>query len=137
MPRYYYYVCDKCRFSPKRLKSGSFNGSTMRPMPNGYTYVTDDAGNRIICGHPCEALHIGEVLGKDAPIELIEQRTGYINYCVCLDCLADLEIDLKRDPRLCPNCKSNRVVKLREMVGTTCPKCKSGTFKELDSGIIS
>jgi hypothetical protein len=99
-------------------------------------YVTDQTGKRIKCPHPHEFWTVAEVLRAEATRteELIEQRTGFNSYCLCLDCLANLEIDLERDARVCPSCKSTHIASLREMVGGTCPKCKEGTIQEIETG---
>jgi len=100
-------------------------------------YVTDDNGRRIVCPHPGEMRTVSEVLGKDAPREIIEARTGFNSHCVCLDCLSQFELDMSRDERRCPGCNSSNVKTEREMVGKLCPKCKKGTITEIDTGMIS
>lgn len=124
MPPINAYRCDKCGFS----------------LPSGwgrYMYVTDETGKRVICPHPNEFDTMRRVLGAEAPWELIEQRRGFNSFCLCLDCLSVLEIDLKRDARACSKCKSNHVASLRELIGKLCPKCKNGTFQEIVTGMWS
>jgi hypothetical protein len=124
MPIICNFQCDKCGFS---LPSGS----------GGHMYVTDYYGERIVCPHPNEFDKVREILGADAPSELIEQKTGFNSYCLCLDCLAEVTIDLARDARTCPKCKSGRVSSVIELVGASCPKCKVGTIQEIDTGICT
>lgn len=75
-------------------------------------YVEDDEGNRITCPHPDEIGTVLSVLGRDAPSELIRERTGSNSYCLCLDCLKKFEADVAtsilrnfrkgKDKRECP-----------------------------------
>ncbi|NLB70306.1 MAG: hypothetical protein GX804_11625 [Lentisphaerae bacterium] len=122
MPAINDYKCDNCGFC---LPSGW----------GGYMYVIDDDGKRIVCPHPREFATVAEVLGDDAPPELVELRTGFNSYCLCLECLKKVELDLDRDLRECPKCTSNNITSLSELVGHSCPKCKEGTIKEIETGM--
>jgi DNA-directed RNA polymerase subunit RPC12/RpoP len=124
MPPINDFKCDKCGF---QLPSGW----------GGYMYVTDQTGKRIVCPHPCEFATVYQVLGANAPRELIQQRTGFNSDCLCLDCLKEFNIDLKRDARACPHCNSNRIGSLQELVDGPCPKCKEGTIQEIVTGAWS
>ncbi len=124
MPAINDFRCDRCEFS---LPSGW----------GGDMYVTDEAGKRVVCPHPCEYAVVSEVLGADAPPELVEQRTGFNSDGVCLDCLAQFSIDLDRDARACQKCKSARIATVQELVGKPCPKCKAGTIREIETGMWS
>ena len=124
MPLINIFRCDKCKFS---LPSGW----------GGYMYVTNQADERIVCPHPSEYYTVIAVLGEEAPQELIEQRTGFNSYCLCLNCLANFEMDLERDARVCQKCQSNLIASVREMVGRICPKCKKGTIQEIETGLVS
>jgi len=124
MPKIFEYRCDSCGFY-----LGTGWGEDM--------YVQDWNGKRIICPHPAEMKKVYEVLGADASQELIEARTGILTDCVCLDCLWKFNLDLGRDERKCPRCGSKRVETVLDMVGKKCPKCKTGTIVEIDTGAIS
>jgi hypothetical protein len=60
----------------------------------GYLYVIDDAGERQVVGHPCESLQIDRVLGPTPNAEVVRDRTGFHSFCVCLDCVAQFDLDL-------------------------------------------
>jgi len=100
-------------------------------------YVEDDDGRRIICPYPGEWWTVAEVLGEDAPRELVEARTGFNSHCACLDCLGQYGLDIKKDDRRCPHCNSPRVKTVRELVGEPCPKCEEGVIEEIWTGAIS
>jgi len=124
MPEINHYRCNQCELS---LPSGW----------GGCMYVEDDDGRRIICPHPGERSTVAEALGKDAPRELVEARTGFNSHCVCLDCLGQFKLDIKKDDRRCPHCNSRKVKTVRELVGEPCPKCKEGVIEEIWTGWIS
>jgi|YNPMSStandDraft_1061717.scaffolds.fasta_scaffold47458_2 predicted RNA-binding Zn-ribbon protein involved in translation (DUF1610 family) len=140
MPPINHYKCNKCGFA---LPSGW----------GGYMYVEDDKKKRIVCPHPVEDWTVAEVLGDNAPIDLIKARTGFNSYCLCLDCLHQFEADLgderanpwrgwygamrQKDERKCPQCKSTNIATVFELIGTPCPKCKDGLIEEIETGIIS
>ena len=124
-------------------------------LPKGwgtYMYVTDDNGNRVRCYHPSESRYVVEVLGESPSAELVYQRTGFNSCCICLECLAQFDVDFGKsywtskgfpddrtgkDKRECPKCKSVRVQTELEMVGETCPKCKEGIIEKTWTGYIS
>jgi hypothetical protein len=122
MPQLKSYLCDRCDYRPHT----NF-GDAM--------YVVDKDGTRIICPHPCEYKKVHEILGVNASEEEIEQNTGYLSDCVCVDCLATAQIDLKCDERLCHYCGSNQVVSFANLRGRMCPKCHKGTIQEHLHGI--
>jgi DNA-directed RNA polymerase subunit RPC12/RpoP len=122
------YECTLCGF---KLPAG-------RP---GHFYVANDAGERMPCARHDESGTIARVLGIDeevisscswnpasrqAPVDLMEERIGYLSPCVCLDCMAAFGLDLKRDPRRCPACGSARVKTELEMIDEPCPRCGEG-----------
>jgi hypothetical protein len=124
----YGYKCTACGFKLPAGRAGHF-------------YVANDAGERVPCDHNDENGTIARVLGIDeevisscswnpasrrAPVDLMEERIGYLSPCVCLDCTAAFGLDLKRDPRRCPACDSDRVKTELEMVDEPCPRCGEG-----------
>jgi len=141
------YICDKCSFA---LQKGW-----------GYRfYVEDDKGNRIDCYHPGERGDVEQVLGENASMELIRERTGFNSFCVCLDCLHQFQADLgsseenwspyefyldkylprpiqEKDKRECPKCRSTSVKTELELIGEACPKCKEGVIEEIWTGRVS
>ena len=99
-------------------------------------YVTDDSGKRIPCLHPGEMYTVRSVVGQDATHEECMERTGFLSNCLCEDCLAKFQLDLKRDERKCGKCGGVRVISTSEAVGKSCPKCKEGTIQAEDTGIM-
>ena len=63
-------------------------------------------------------------------------KAGFLSYCVCVDCLEPCEQDLKIDGRVCLKCNGKNVASIRELLGRQCPKCKTGTFIEVETGLI-
>jgi hypothetical protein len=49
---------------------------------------------------------------------------------VCLDCLAQFDLDRWRDAAVCPECGSFRVRALRALIGRKCPRCKLGVIEK-------
>ncbi len=88
-------------------------------------------------------------------IKLFGTRTGYNSDCICKNCLKQSELDIgnaekskkswrrfyhasrKRDQRKCPNCGSNEIFTIMELVGKECPFCKKGKIIEEVTGAIS
>ena len=139
MPNIDSFKCDNCDFT---LPSGW----------DGYTYVKDNSGKKIICPHPGESDTIAEVLGLDdndiggfpwlppqdeAMQKLLMEKTGFNSHCVCLNCLNKFDLDVMKEERICPECNLKTVKTELEMVGQQCPKCKEGTIRKLWTGIIS
>jgi len=46
-------------------------------------YVKNSRGEKVVCPHPAEMGVVYDVLGKDAPDELIREMTGHNSYCLC------------------------------------------------------
>ena len=114
-------------------------------------YVVDEKGNRVRCPHPGEDRTVLDVLGKDASEEEIRTRTGFNSFCLCLNCLTQLELDIGRDEgaeswpyyypsmigrdeRRCVHCRSPNVRTVFELVGESCPKCKEGMIEVTFTG---
>lgn len=124
MPPINAYMCTNC-------------GLSLSPGWGGRMYVIDESGERIICGHPGEMATVARVLGDNAPRELIAARTGFHSDCICMDCLHQFKIDMNRDEEKCRRCGSRNIRTVREMIGKTCPKCKTGTIEEVETGIMT
>ncbi|MFW6149726.1 MAG: hypothetical protein ACOC6D_07700 [Atribacterota bacterium] len=158
MPPYNAYKCSQCGFE---LPTGW----------GGHMYVENDNGERIACPHPREyekAVRVlgidEEVLGIGSPFSesfkkrsltedekaLLEAKTGFNSYCLCLDCLSQFELDLgddenspwsysygpstKKDERICPHCNSKKVKTVFELIDHPCPKCGEGVIEKLERG---
>jgi len=98
--------------------------------------IDTDGYERIQCSHPSEYATVESVLGPDVSEEIVDQRTGYNSYCVCLSCLSQFELDLDRDERQCPKCGVTDVKSEEELVDEPCPKCPTGTFVEVSTGAM-
>lgn len=107
----------------------------------GHFYVANDTGERVPCARRDESGTIARVLGIDeevitscawnpasrqVPVDLMEERIGYISPCVCLNCLASFGLDLKRDARRCPACGHDVIKTEVEIVDEPCPRCGEG-----------
>jgi hypothetical protein len=143
MPDINDYKCSKCGYA----------------LPSGWGYdfyVINSSNERIGCRHPGEYGAVVSVLGIDAPISFIIERTGFNSDCLCLNCLYQFCADLGetgwtpfwdikgykprlygRDKRQCPNCQSERVKTTRELIGTLCPNCREGIIEEIWTGRVS
>jgi hypothetical protein len=137
-------------------------------------YVEDESGERIACGHPCEDSVVERVLGvsfdqiglsvfdsirprwwwlkkKRNIYSLIREKTGYNSFCICLDCLNKMALDLgdekskwrsqygynrAKDARICGKCNSHNVRTLAESVDRLCPVCKKGKIAVIFSGTV-
>lgn len=117
--------CDSCDF---HVDTGT--GQVM--------YVTDDGGKRIVCPHPLEFRTVRKVLGEHAGDErLLEERTGFLQMWVCLDCLSRHRLDLERDEHKCDQCGSMRGSSAIEMIDKICPKCKQGKIRLEKTGMVT
>lgn len=109
-------------------------------MPSGwgyYMYAIADDGNRIHCPHPDEMGRAREVIGRDASQAEIGRRTGFATHCLCIDCEAQIDLDLDRDDSLCPECGSYAIKTIHQLVDDWCPVCEDGTFIGEDTGAIA
>lgn len=115
MPVIYSFGCDSCDFT----------------MPGGwgnYCYAVDANGKRVVCGHPGEDQDIKRITGLNYSDAIKAGVAGYADYCVCLECLKQFELDLEKDQLACPECGSQQVRALIQLTGHQCPKCKNGVF---------
>ncbi|MHB8109363.1 MAG: hypothetical protein ACYDHW_04930 [Syntrophorhabdaceae bacterium] len=116
-------------------------GYTLDESNGGYLYLSNDRGNRIPLKDHGEHEIIAQMLrteeefyddcgavtaSHEAMIDLIEERVGYLSACICMKCLEQFGLDLRKDTVECPNCKSDHVRTLLEMNDKRCPRCQSG-----------
>lgn len=109
-------------------------------MPSGWghhMYAITDEGKRLQCLHPGGMEQARQVIGEDASPDEINQRTGIVTYCFCLDCETQVDLDLDRDGKACPECQSNAIKTIDELVDEQCPVCAMGTIIAEDTGWIA
>lgn len=126
MPQIFDFYCDNpaCEFE---LPSGW----------GGYMYAIDDDGERVTCPHPAEYATAREVIGEEVNEAEFDRRTGFNTYCYCPDCESQVDIDLNRDGKQCPDCGSPAVQTIEDLVGEPCPVCGEGTVVAEDTGLIA
>jgi hypothetical protein len=95
----------------------------------GYLYATDAHGARIVCPHPGEFEAAEEITGMSYEDAGSAGRVGAARHAVCLRCLQQFDIDLEKDARSCPACKSPEIRTAADAVGQPCPACKLGTVE--------
>jgi len=115
MPESKKFHCNKCDLT---FPTGS----------GGYPYVINKIGKKRIAKKPGEMEALYGSLGKDAPKELVEKMVGFNSHCICVDCLKQFGMDVEKEARGCPQCYSNQIKTVLELVGNSCPKCKTGTI---------
>ena len=103
----------------------------------GYMYVRADDGKRICCPHPGEYSTVERVTGMDGDEARAIGRVGHISHCMCFQCLHQFELDLDRDMKQCPECKSLDVKSAYGALGCECPQCHTGVLYEHDTGVRS
>ncbi|MEN6616764.1 MAG: hypothetical protein ABFD12_09425 [Syntrophorhabdus sp.] len=120
-------------------------GFTLDDSHGGYLYLGNDRGDRVPLKEHGEREIIAQMLrmeeqsadecevvtaSHEAMVDLIEERVGYMSSCLCMNCLHQFGLDLRKDPLECPRCKSDHVRTLLEMADKRCPKCQSGYLKK-------
>lgn len=86
---------------------------------------------------------------------LVESRTGYNSECICRKCMKKCDLDLgdqetakeswrwyykaiqPKDKRRCPNCGSQDINTVFELIGRACPFCKTGRIIEEETNVRS
>ena len=148
MPFFSRYKCNICSFSEVVGHPESL-------------YVTTDYGVRMPCPHPGENAFIAKILHvRESEIrrarnysssdfllpfrkkrhqkirDLIASRVGPISHCIC-DELHLFDLDYNKDKRKCPVCGSDKITRILDLQGRTCPKCHAGHIEEIPTGFIS
>ena len=122
----YGYRCSMCGF----VLDGSLGG---------YLYVKNNYGVRVPLKDNNERETVARLLlsedglfdtenshGFHGIIDIMEEKMGYMSACVCMHCLDQFGLDLRKDAIECPHCKSDHVRTFLEMTNKRCPKCQSG-----------
>jgi len=131
----------------------------------GFAYVEGYDGQRVILTHPLENQIIEKTLNiphgildsfwEEKPkwwwskerksnyqkqldiFDTVKARRGLLSDCLCLDCNQVQKFDLKKDEKKCRICSSLNLKPVRELLNSTCPKCKEGLIVEIETGGIS
>jgi hypothetical protein len=77
------------------------------------------------------------VIDEDASQEEIDRRAGFNTHCFCIHCGTQVDLNLDRDEKACPECRSNTVKTIDELVDQQCPVCETGTIVAEDTGAIA
>jgi predicted Zn-ribbon and HTH transcriptional regulator len=101
----------------------------------GYLYALNSAGERIVCPHPMEMKTVQRVTGLDWHGARTRGFLGHVSYCLCFTCTHQFELDVERDPKQCPECKSLEVRTANASLGAQCPRCHKETLVEEALGI--
>jgi hypothetical protein len=119
MPWLFDYGCDHCRLA---FPTGW----------GGYSYFTRESGERVPVPH-ADPKTVKAVTGLTARQAAAEGRQGFASHCLCFNCLAQFDVDVDRDVKQCPKCRSLIVRTARGSVGLLCPACKVGQFREINT----
>lgn len=122
MPLISRFKCNRCDFA---FPSGW----------GGYTYAIDGEGRRVVCGHPGESQAVSRVTGLSWVDAEAAGRVGRAWYCACFDCCAQFDLDLDRDIKQCPQCRSLRVKSAYGAIALPCPKCRLGQIVKERTGV--
>jgi hypothetical protein len=114
--------CDRCDLA---LPTGS----------GGYVYALNTAGERIVCPHPIEWDTAKRVTGLDWHAARSKGLIGHVSYCLCFACTHQFELDVNRDVKQCPHCKSLNVCTANASLGAQCPRCHEGSMVEVPIGV--
>ena len=124
MPPTSFVTCDHCGLA--------FPGGWGR-----YCYAVDSDGKRVVCRHPGEDRDAKKVTGMEWSEAVAAARIGSASHCMCFDCSEQFDLDLDRDEKKCPKCNSLNVRSADGAVGSRCPKCKTGIFREHYTGVMT
>lgn len=100
----------------------------------GCFYATRESGERVPVPHG-DLKDVQEITGQTIRQAERDGRVGFASYCLCFDCLAQLDLDVQRDVKQCPKCGSLNVKTAKGSVGLTCPACRLGRFREIVVGV--
>ena len=121
-------------------------GFVLDESNGGFLYLTNNNGVRVPLKDKDAREMIAHllVLEEGAPeggdpdnchefVDIMEERVGYLSACICMNCLDQFGLDLRKDTIECPRCKSDRVRTFLEISNKRCPKCQSGYMDKLNT----
>ncbi len=119
-------------------------GFTLDASNGGFLYVKNVNGTRMPLKGKDEQEAIARILLNDEfsfqgddpgqfdkDIDIMEECVGYMSACLCMNCLDQFGLDLRKDTIECPGCRSDHVRTFLEITDKRCPKCQSGYLKTL------
>ncbi len=119
-------------------------GFTLDESNGGYLYLKNDNGVRVPLKDKKELETIARILLNEefSPrsddsilsqemIDIMEDRVGYMSACVCINCLNQFGLDLRKDAIECPHCQSGQVKTFLATLSKPCPKCESGCMDKI------
>jgi DNA-directed RNA polymerase subunit RPC12/RpoP len=118
-------------------------GFTLDESHGGYLYVKNDNGVKVPLKDKHEQEAIARILLNEEfslcpddanlsqeTIDILEERVGYLSACLCMNCLDQFGLDLRKDEIECPHCKSHRVETFLAILYKPCPKCRAGLLDD-------
>lgn len=122
----------------------SICGFILDESHGGYLYLRNNNGVRVPLKDKNERETVAQILfdeeetlstdnSDDARkvVDIMDERIGYVSACVCMNCLDQFGLDLRKDTIQCPHCRSDRVRTFLEMTNKRCPKCQSGQLDKV------
>ena len=119
-------------------------GFTLDESNGGYLYVKNDNGVKVPLKDRHEQEAIARILLNEEfslcpddenlsqeTIDILEERVGYMSACLCMNCLDQFGLDLRKDEIECPRCQSDRVETFLAMLYKPCPRCQSGQLDHI------
>lgn len=97
------FVCSTCGFA-------------IEAWSDGNPFYIDDDGKKKYAYHPNHH-ELSKCIANDVPH-------------LCLDCGKQVKIDSRLEAKVCPKCRSVKVVETYELDGVECPKCRKGKFEQ-------
>ena len=151
MPKIYEYKCNQCDFN----LGWGWGGYLYVINEDGERIVCNHPGEESTI---IETLGAVRFWNKKKMLKKWSEHIGYNRKCVCHDCLKrfdadvaespdalpsqmmwysaiilDIDFAAPRDERICPECNSENISTISELIMKPCPKCKNGNIKKSHS----
>lgn len=160
MPLIYYYRCDRCNLALPTGWGGNMyvtdrNGEriachhpcetliTENVLRESFPELAEELKSRwsiLAFARRMGARIRATLTGRPQPFDIdafVASRRGFNTDCLCRACLKQFPLDLERDRRECPSCKSGDVSSVRELIDQLCPQCREGRIREIATGLKS
>ncbi len=119
-------------------------GFTLDESNGGFLYIKNESGMRVPLKDKDERDALARILLNNEfsfctddvnlsqeTIDILEERVGYMSACLCMDCLGQFGLDLRKDTIECPRCKSDQIKTFLAMLYKPCPRCRSGLMENM------